>query len=102
MWSKGQGDPDPLALGFVLAAGCIIVIATVLALEGFYNFAERRMLEQRVVAVEDTTLARVRAEQLEKLTEYRWIDQQAGRVQVPIERAMELVIEDEARGGGGR
>ncbi|HHN74652.1 MAG TPA: hypothetical protein ENK10_05420 [Acidobacteria bacterium] len=102
MWSRGQGDPDTLTLGVVLAAGTIVIIAIVLALEGFYNYAEEQMFEQRVVAVEDTGLARVHAEQLEKLMEYRWVDRQEGRVQVPIERAMELVIEDAAKDGARR
>ena len=36
-------------------------------------------------------------EQLMILTEYRWIDQEKGIVRVPIDRAIELVLADEAK-----
>ena len=39
-------------------------------------------------------VARDRKVAQEKLSTYRWIDRGAGTIQVPIERAMELVIED--------
>jgi hypothetical protein len=41
------------------------------------------------------TLAELREKQSEQLTGgYRWIDQKAGTVQLPIERAMELTAEE--------
>lgn len=39
------------------------------------------------------TLQDLRAEQIKKESTYTWIDQQAGVVQLPIERAMELTVE---------
>lgn len=40
-----------------------------------------------------TALAETKAEQEKKLNGYAWIDQKAGTVQLPIERAMELTVE---------
>ena len=42
----------------------------------------------------DNTLMEVRSWHEEILTSYGWIDQSAGIVRVPIERAMELTLKD--------
>jgi len=39
------------------------------------------------------TLAELRAKQSDQLNGYHWIDQKAGAVQLPIERAMELTAQ---------
>lgn len=99
MWKRGQGDPDNLSVALVFAVGGVLVVAAVFALQAFYNYASGRLLEQRVVQVEDTALMQARAEQAEKLTGYRWIDRKAGVVAIPIERAMELVAQEQAGRG---
>jgi hypothetical protein len=43
-------------------------------------------------------LIELRQEQAQQASSYRWIDQQAGILQLPIERAMELTLE-QYRGG---
>jgi hypothetical protein len=45
-------------------------------------------------------LAGARAEQLERLHTYRWVDEKAGTVAIPIERAMALVVAEQ--GGATR
>ena len=42
----------------------------------------------------NTWVAQDRRENGAKLKGYRWLDAKAGTIQVPIERAMELVVED--------
>jgi hypothetical protein len=39
----------------------------------------------------------MKEEQLSQLSAYRWVDREAGVAAVPIERAMELVMEEENR-----
>jgi hypothetical protein len=39
-------------------------------------------------------LADLRARQLKQATTYAWVDQKAGIVQLPIERAMELTVQE--------
>jgi predicted Holliday junction resolvase-like endonuclease len=40
-----------------------------------------------------TTLADLKKEQAQKLESYGWVDQKAGIVRLPIERAMELTVD---------
>ena len=42
-------------------------------------------------------LAKLRAKHAEQLASYGWVDQKAGIVQLPIERAMELTIQKYAK-----
>ena len=40
-----------------------------------------------------TNLTELRIEEAKKANSYAWIDQSAGQVQLPIERAMELTVQ---------
>lgn len=44
-------------------------------------------------AVRKKNLAELRAKHAEQLASYRWVDQKAGVVQLPIERAEELTLQ---------
>jgi hypothetical protein len=41
-----------------------------------------------------------REEQRRSLDEYRWISRERGIAQIPIDRAMDIVLDDEARAKG--
>jgi len=43
-------------------------------------------------------LAELRSKQAEQAAAYAWIDQKKGIVQLPIERAMELIAQEQGRG----
>ncbi len=55
-------------------------------------------LEPRLQSAPANDLAAYRAEKAALLESYRWIDQPAGSVQIPIERAMQLMVERSAAG----
>jgi hypothetical protein len=59
--------------------------------------AEISDVNQRPFALEDEA-PRLRAEQAARLESYGWVDRNAGIIHVPIERAMEQVLEVEGRG----
>jgi hypothetical protein len=85
-----------LAAGF---AGTVVLVAFVLFLQGLYHRAEGAVLERVVVTAPAEELQRVRAEQLAGLSSYRWVDEKAGVVAIPIERAMELVAREYGKAG---
>ena len=49
---------------------------------------------RKVVSQQPEQLRQVRTEQLDRLNSYRWVDEQNGVVTIPIERAMELVVQE--------
>ncbi|WP_426745463.1 hypothetical protein VZQ01_31370 [Myxococcus faecalis] len=94
-WHAGRaGGPDagrgtagrPLMLA---AGGAIVVLVVVVQVISWSMDAE----QQRLRSAPTPALAQLRAEEAEALGRYRWLDAKAGVVQVPIERAMERVLE---------
>jgi hypothetical protein len=59
--------------------------------------AEISDVNQRPFALEDEA-PRLRVAQRSRLERYGWVDRGAGVIHVPLERAMEQVLEEEGRG----
>jgi len=49
--------------------------------------------DPRLQVMPAADLQQIRAEEQEKLTSYGWVEPNAGVVRIPVERAMELVVE---------
>jgi hypothetical protein len=93
------------------AVGLIMLTGVVLLLMGwlFHYFAERQAKldvptsplaltqegppEPHLEVVLDQELRKVRADEQAMLHSYGWVDQQAGTVRIPIDRAMTLLTE---------
>ncbi len=88
-----RGDPDYKAIFVVAAIGVISVVAIVVGLQAFYYAEERRHEEAKYVP--PVALENYRAEQDALLTSYGWVSEADGVVQIPIDRAMELIVEEE-------
>jgi len=93
---EGIGDPDTPVTLVVGAVGVILLVICVVLLQAYFYAAERREAQRKVVAVVPEELAQTRADQLGVLNSYRWIDEKAGVVGIPIERAMALVAAERA------
>lgn len=90
-----------LAVGAVLTfvvAGIALVHAATLFLQGYGQAAVDAQVDA-VQAAKDPVVQEYRAEQARELESARWIDREAGTVKLPIERAMELVVEESNREG---
>ena len=77
-----------------VASALVLMLAVGVFLQGW---AERRLAEEERIKVFDRSypeLDAYRQEQKQKLAEYFWIDEEAGLVHLPIERAMALVVEE--------
>lgn len=87
-------DPKVSTTLVVGALGVILTVVIILALQVlFYRTAQREYVA-KVVEVGSEKLERTEAEQRALLEGYRWVDRDNGVVALPIERAMELVIEE--------
>ena len=87
-------DPKVSTTLVVGALGVILTIVVILALQVlFYRTAQREYVT-KVVEVGSEKLERTEAEQRKLLEGYRWVDRDNGVVALPIERAMDLVIEE--------
>lgn len=99
MSTRDPYSPPALIAGavvfVVIAAACLLLVP---ALESRRS-AELRAERGWTSTPAETTGAK--ASQAARIAEYGWIDREKGVVAIPIERAMQLVAE-EAAGGGGK
>ena len=85
---------DPRSAPTVLVG----TVGLVLLLEVLHHRTTQAETYRKVVAEQPQELRQVQAQQLEQLNGYRWVDQGRGVVAIPLERAIDLLVE-EARGG---
>ncbi len=91
--NKGQGDPDGSSLLLMLVAGSLLVVVVIFAVEAFY-LAHKRAFEEQASVGAYSELQRSVEEQKKHLGSYSWKDREQGRVTIPVDRAMDLVIEE--------
>ena len=91
------GEPNtPLAalVGIVFA---IVLFVVVVFLQAYFYQQRQAENARKVVAVAPQELSQLVSQQLGELHGYRWVDEKAGVVAIPIGRAMELVVRDGGR-----
>jgi len=90
-------EPKSGLVALVGVVSAVVLVAVILVLQAIYYRAEQKENLAKAVMVPPEAQA-VRAEQLGQLQGYRVVDPQQGIVAIPIDRAMELVLQ-EARAG---
>lgn len=89
-----EDDPDALMTAVVGIAGFALLFVIIVFLQGLFERTSWNEFERKVVEETPQELQALRASQLEQLGGYRIVDPAAGTVALPIERAMELVIQE--------
>ncbi len=91
---RQTGEPNSQLTIVVIAVFAFALVACVFLLQAYFYRSEDEENVVKVVAIAPEELAQARAQQLEQLGSYRWVDRKAGVVGIPIDRAMELVVRD--------
>ena len=87
-----ESAPRPKTLWRVIAGGMVLLLIFVLVVRLLTGLAP--VPDEDAARAEERAKARadLQAENAKKLEAYAWVDQAKGTVQIPIARAMELVI----------
>ncbi len=88
---SSQGDPKAGATAVIGTVFALAFVVTVTLLHAYYGRVSAREVQRKVIDEPSIDVARAKAEQLQKIGEYRMIDASKGVVAVPIDRAMELL-----------
>jgi hypothetical protein len=91
-------DPNAPLTVLIGVVGAVLLFVVIVLLQAFFYHQERAEVERKVVAVGAEDLSQLRARQRDQLSSYRWVDAKAGVVAIPIERAMELVVQGKGHG----
>ena len=89
-----ESDPDATSTLVVGIVGTILLVVTVVFVQGLYEKTNRAELAGKVVREAPAELRLLRVSQLERLETPRWIDKSKGIVAIPIDRAMEIVVRE--------
>jgi hypothetical protein len=96
-----QDEVDTPRLLVIGVVGTIVITLIVLAAQILYFEVSRNLERERNIEPVNRQLGQYLAEQNEKLHGYGWVNQSAGTVSIPIERAMELTLRDLEGAGRG-
>ena len=89
-----HNDLNSVKIAWVGFLGALMTFEIILAMQVLYYAAVVQETEQKVVQAPTTDSDTLLAEQAVKLTRYGWIDREKQQVTIPIDRAMELVVND--------
>lgn len=89
-----ESDPDAFSTVSIGAVGVILLVVIIVAVEALFAQVSRTEFERKVVQEAPQELRSLRAAQLEQLGGYRSVDPKGGAVTIPVERAMQLLIEE--------
>jgi hypothetical protein len=88
----GKTDLDLPVIATLGVASSIAVAAIIIATQAWFGFEVRQEMQKKSIEQVNYDLNNLRSEQVRKITTYRWVDQKASRVAIPIDRAMTLVV----------
>lgn len=86
-------DPEIGSTWMVGLVGTIVLIVIVLALTAMHYNIEQQQVREKQLERDISTVRMLRQTHREHLERW-WVDEDADRVGVPIEHAMELVVEE--------
>lgn len=89
-----ESDPDTWSTVVVGVIGSLLVVTSVVFLQGLYDSGSQAEFRRKVVEEAPRELQTLRVRQLEKLQATAWVDPARGVVTIPVDRAMELFIAD--------
>jgi len=90
-----EDDPNALMTVLLGVIGCVLLLAILFGLEAVFYSSQQSEFREKVVSSKPAELRLVQSEQLEAIRDYHWIDREAGVVGLPVERAMELMVEEQ-------
>jgi len=82
---------NTLIVGFV---GAVLIFVICVLLQVVYHRTIEHERQAKIIDQQPEELRRLQVQQAEQLHGYRWVDKEGGVVAIPIDRAMELVVED--------
>ena len=92
------GEPKGGLIALFGVGTIITLVVTGLAVQFYYDRYKEDQVQNKVLTVDNDALKNLRATEQQELTSYGYTDKENGAVRIPVERAMELLIQESAAG----
>jgi len=86
---------SPIVIVGVVSA--ILFFVIVVGTSALFLYLEKHEATQKTSPLAPEELRRLKSQQMGELGAYRWVSEKDGIVRIPIDRAMELIADEEAR-----
>lgn len=93
-----HAEPSGKPLFLLTAVAAITVVVLVAGVTVFFNHVEEDAVYDKVLVPPSDSLTALHERENKQLYTYQFIDRAKGAVQLPIDRAMELVIQESGEG----
>jgi hypothetical protein len=93
-----RDEPSAGAIVTFAIGSLILLVLTILAIQQYFNHIWSEAVYEKVLAPPSEQLREVRGRDDWNLTHYMYMDKASGQVRIPIEKAMELNLQDAAAG----
>jgi hypothetical protein len=91
-------EPNVKFIALFGAATLFLLGVVILGIQFYFNQRLERELYVKVLSQDSQALKELRAREDEVLNSYRYIDREKGAVRLPVNRAMELLLQESAQG----
>src|SRR6202167_5345148 len=93
-----RAEPSAGAITAFMIGSLILLVLTILAIQQYFDHIWNEAVYEKVLAPPSEQLREVRGRDDWNLTHYLYMDKASGQVRIPLERAMELNLQDAAAG----
>jgi hypothetical protein len=91
-------EPSSGAIVTFAIGSLILLVLTILAIQQYFDHIWNEAVYEKVLAPPSELLHEVRGRDDWNLTHYMYLDKPSGQVRIPVDRAMELMLQEAAAG----
>jgi len=91
-------EPSSGAIAAFAVGSMILLVLTIVAIQQYFEHIWTQAVYEKILAPPSEQLKEVRGRDDWNLTHYMYMDKASGQVRIPVERAMELNLQDAAAG----
>jgi len=94
-----QRPQDELRASPIVIVGVvssILLFVLVVGISGLFLYWQKEAATEKSSPLMPEELRRLKSQQMGEINSYRWISEKDGVVRIPIDRAMQLVVTEEA------
>jgi hypothetical protein len=93
-----RAEPSAGAIATFAVGSLILLVLTILAIQQYFDHIWNEAVYEKVLAPPSGLLREVRGRDDWNLTHYMYMDKASGQVRIPVDRAMDLLLQDAAAG----
>jgi hypothetical protein len=93
-----RDEPSASAIAMFAIGSLVLLVLTIVAIQQYFQHIWDQAVYEKILAPPSEQLREVRGRDDWNLTHYMYMDKASGVVRIPVDRAMDLMLQDAAAG----